>query len=124
MSKYIIKVNGNPYEVEVEEVGVVSSNVTTATATKTTTKTIAPNVVKTTQPTSNSTGDVVAPMPGTVLKLKVALGDAVKKGQVLLILEAMKMENEIVSPADGKVAILNVEAGKSVTAGEVMVSIA
>lgn len=123
MSKYIIKVNGNPYEVEVQEVGVASSNIATAATTNTMTKTIAPHVVKTTQPKSNSTGDVVAPMPGTVLKLKVTVGDAVKKGQVLLILEAMKMENEIVSPADGKVAILNVEAGKAVTAGEVMVSI-
>jgi len=124
MSKYIIKVNGNPYEVEVQEVGGTSSNVATATTTRTMAKTIAPHVVKTTQSNSNSTGDIAAPMPGTVLKVKVAVGDAVKKGQVLLILEAMKMENEIVSPADGKVAILNVEAGKSVNAGEVMVSIA
>ena len=124
MSKYIIKVNGNPYEVEVQEVGGASSNVTTTTATKTMTKVTAPHVVKTTQPQLGNTGDVAAPMPGTVLKVKVAVGDAVKKGQVLLILEAMKMENEIVPPADGKVAILNVEDGKSVTAGEVMVSIA
>jgi len=124
MSKYIIKVNGNPYEVEVQEVGEVSSNVATTTATRTTTNTIAPHAVKATLPAQNSSGDVSAPMPGTVLKLKVALGDVVKKGQVLLILEAMKMENEIVSPADGKVALLNVEAGKAVTAGEVMVSIA
>lgn len=120
MNKYIIKVNGNPYEVEVEEVGGSSSNAPTVTAAKTT----APHVVKTAQPQSGNTGDVSAPMPGTVLKVKVAVGDAVKKGQVLLILEAMKMENEIVSPADGKVAVLNVEDGKSVTAGEVMVSIA
>jgi glutaconyl-CoA/methylmalonyl-CoA decarboxylase subunit gamma len=124
MSKYIIKVNGNPYEVEVEEVGGASTNIATVTATKTTTRTSAPNAVKTTQPSSNSSGDISAPMPGTVLKVKVTVGDTVKKGQVLLILEAMKMENEIVSPVDGKVAKLNVEAGKSVTAGEVMVSIA
>ena len=124
MSKYIIKVNGNPYEVEVQEVGGANTNVATKTVTKTIAKPTAPHAVKTTQQTSSSTGDVAAPMPGTVLKVKVALGETVKKGQVLLILEAMKMENEIVSPADGKVAILNVEAGKAVTAGEVMVSIA
>lgn len=123
MSKYIIKVNGNPYEVEVEEVGGARASVPTAAATKAPTKTVTPHVVKTTQPTTASSGDVLAPMPGTVLKVKVAAGDTVKKGQVLLILEAMKMENEIVSPADGKVAALNVEAGKAVTAGEVMVSI-
>lgn len=121
MSKYIIKVNGNPYEVEVQEVG--GTNPNAAAAIKTTKKTTAPNVVKTSQPKSNNSGDVCAPMPGTVLKVKAAVGDVVKKGQVLLILEAMKMENEIVSPVDGKVASL-VEAGKSVTAGEVMVTIA
>lgn len=123
MSKYIIKVNGNPYEVEVEEVGGATPNVPTTKVIKTEPKTTAPNVVKTTQPKSNNAGDVAAPMPGTVLKVKVAVGDAVKQGQVLLILEAMKMENEIVSPIDGIVAILNVEDGKSVSAGEVMVSI-
>ena len=123
MSKYIIKVNGNPYEVEVQEVGETSSKVAATNTTRTMTKTTAPHAVKTTQPKSNNTGDVVAPMPGTVLKVKVAVGDTVKQGQVLLILEAMKMENEIVSPIDGIVAILNVEAVKSVSAGEVMVSI-
>lgn len=122
MSKYIIKVNGNPYEVEVQEVGGANSNVSTAT--KTMKKTISHQAVRTSQPKPNSSGDVAAPMPGTVLKVKVAVGDTVKKGQVLLILEAMKMENEIVSPIDGKVALLTAEAGKSVTAGEVMVSIA
>ncbi|HEY5587267.1 MAG TPA: biotin/lipoyl-containing protein [Ruminiclostridium sp.] len=124
MSKYIIKVNGNPYEVEVQEIGGASSNVPTAIASKAIVKNSAPHVVKTTQSQSNNSGDVSAPMPGTILKVKVAIGEVIKKGQVLLILEAMKMENEIVSPADGKVTLLNVEAGQSVTAGEVMVSIA
>jgi len=124
MSKYIIKVNGTPYEVEVQEIGGASSNVAAPTAVQAISKNAAPHVVKTTQPQLNNSGDVSAPMPGTVLKVKVAVGETVKKGQVLLILEAMKMENEIVSPADGKVAILNVEAGKSVAAGEIMVSIA
>ncbi len=123
MSKYIIKVNGNPYEVEVEEVGAVNQKVAPAPS-KTITKQTTSNTIIKSQPKSNNTGDVAAPMPGTVLKVNVAAGDTVKKGQVLLILEAMKMENEIVSPSDGKVTILNVEAGKSVSAGEVMVSIA
>lgn len=122
MNKYIIKVNGNRYEVEVEEVGGASANVAAPVA-RTAAKP-ATSAAKPVQTKSNSPGDVAAPMPGTVLKVKVAAGDTVKKGQVLLILEAMKMENEIVSPADGKVIVLNVEAGKAVTAGEVMVSIA
>jgi len=124
MSKYIIKVNGNPYEVEVEEIGGAGSNLPKAIASKTMAKNSVPHFVKATQSQSNNSGDVSAPMPGTVLKVKVAVDEVVKKGQVLLILEAMKMENEIVSPADGKVALLNVEAGQAVTAGEVMVSIA
>ncbi len=123
MSKYIIKVNGTPYEVEVQEVGGPASPAA-AKAIKPKAKTAGQQAVKTAQPAAASAGDVAAPMPGTVLKVKVAAGDTVKKGQVLLILEAMKMENEIVSPADGKVAALNVEPGKSVTAGEVMVTIA
>ncbi len=124
MSKYIIKVNGTPYEVEVQELG-GSSPVAAPAAFKPKARASAgQQAVKTTQPVTASAGDVVAPMPGTVLKVKVAAGDTVKKGQVLLILEAMKMENEIVSPVDGKVAALYVEAGKSVTAREVMVTIA
>lgn len=124
MSKYIIKVNGTPYEVEVQEIGGPTAPMTPVAVKPKGRATAGQQAVKTTQPTVASAGDVAAPMPGTVLKVKVAAGDTVKKGQVLLILEAMKMENEIVSPADGKVAALNVEAGKAVTAGEVMVTIA
>jgi biotin carboxyl carrier protein len=124
MSKYIIKVNGTPYEVEVQEIGGPSAPAAPVAAKPKGRAAAGQQAVKTTQPAVASAGDVAAPMPGTVLKVKVAAGETVKKGQVLLILEAMKMENEIVSPADGKVAALNVEAGKSVTAGEVMVTIA
>ncbi|ACL76088.1 biotin/lipoyl-containing protein [Ruminiclostridium cellulolyticum] len=122
MSKYIIKVNGTPYEVEVEEVG--GGRPISAAPKLRATKPGHTSAAKAAQPQAGKAGDVAAPMPGTVLKVKVAIGDEVKKGQVLLILEAMKMENEIVAPADGKVTALNVEAGKSVTAGELMVSIA
>ncbi len=124
MSKYIIKVNGNPYEVEVQEIGGTSAPMAPAAIKPKARASAGQQSVKTTQPAAASAGDVVAPMPGTVLKVKVSAGDTVKKGQVLLILEAMKMENEIVAPADGKVAALYVEPGKSVSAREVMVTIA
>ena len=65
---------------------------------------------------------VTAPMPGTILGVKVNPGDSVKKGQVLLILEAMKMENEIVAPVDGTIATVNVSKGTSVNAGDLLVS--
>ena len=60
-------------------------------------------------------------MPGKVLDVKVRAGEAVKKGQVLLILEAMKMQNEIMAPADGTVSDIRVSANQSVKTGDVMV---
>ena len=66
---------------------------------------------------------VTAPMPGTILNIGVTVGDIVKKGQVLVILEAMKMENEIVAPSDGTVASINVASGTSVNAGDLLVSL-
>jgi biotin carboxyl carrier protein len=66
-------------------------------------------------------GTVVAPMPGTVLQVAVNIGDNVIKGQTLLVLEAMKMENEIMAPTDGVVHELNVTQGVSVNAGDILV---
>ena len=62
-------------------------------------------------------------MPGTILDVKVKVGDSVKYGDVLLILEAMKMENEIYAPSDGVVASVNVSAGAAVNAGDVLVTL-
>ena len=63
-------------------------------------------------------------MPGTVLAVKVAVGQAVRRGDVLLILEAMKMENEITAPADGTVSSVRVQAGTTVNTGDAMVDLA
>ncbi|MBE6695709.1 MAG: biotin/lipoyl-binding protein, partial [Ruminococcaceae bacterium] len=63
------------------------------------------------------------PMPGTILDIKVSVGQAVKKGDVLCVLEAMKMENDIPAPADGTVAAIKVSKGASVQAGEALVSL-
>ena len=62
-------------------------------------------------------------MPGTILDIKVASGDAVKSGDVLFVLEAMKMENEIVAPQDGTIASINVNKGDSVEAGQTLASL-
>jgi biotin carboxyl carrier protein len=62
-------------------------------------------------------------MPGTILDIKVAVGDSVNAGDVLIILEAMKMENEIMAPASGKVVSVNTTKGASVNSGDVLVVI-
>lgn len=130
IKKYNITVNGNTYEVEVEEVGVTSSSqVSRPTVVQKTqpqaqpVPTAHPKVETTPQASSIQGGDVInAPMPGTINDVKVKQGDNVKKGQVLLILEAMKMENEIMAPVDGVIASVNISKGSSVSAGDVLVS--
>ena len=136
MKKFLIKVNGNQYEVEVEEIRdetaaaqpayEVKPAAAPAPAAAAAPKPAAPKAAAPAKDSSVPAGASVikSPMPGTILKVNVATGDSVKKGQVLLILEAMKMENEIVAPADGKVASVNVAKGDSVNAGDVMVSLA
>ena len=108
MKKYTITVNGTAYEVEVEEAGVVASAP----------KAAAP---KAAAPVAAGATTVSAPMPGKVLSVNVKAGDAVKSGDVLLILEAMKMQNEIMAPADGTVSDVRVSAGQTVATGDVMV---
>lgn len=73
------------------------------------------------QVSGGSGGTIIAPMPGTILKISVTKGDTVTKGQTLLVLEAMKMENEIQAPSDGVVQGLNVAEGASVNAGDVLI---
>ena len=65
-----------------------------------------------------------SPMPGNILDVKVAVGDTVAEGDVLIILEAMKMENEIVAPCSGKVASVNVQKGATVNSDDLLVVIA
>lgn len=134
MKKFLIKVNGNQYEVEVEEVrdGVVSAPAVYAAAPVATAPVAAPAAPAAPAPAApakaaanNPTGAVkiTAPMPGTILKVVANVGDKVKRGQVLLILEAMKMENELVAPSDGTVATINVSKGASVSAGDLLASL-
>lgn len=108
MKKYRVNVNGTVYEVELEELTGVAPAAPTAPA--------AP------APAAAPSGgeQITAPMPGNILSVNVSAGDAVKKGQVLMILEAMKMENEIMCPCDGKVLSVSVSKGATVESGALL----
>ena len=110
MKNYRITVNGNVYDVEVEELG-------TGAATQTAAPKAAPKAA------GAGAVKVAAPMPGKILKVNVTAGQAVKKGDVLVVLEAMKMENEIQAPQDGTVASVDTSAGATVESGDVLVSL-
>jgi len=126
MSKYRITLEGKTYEMEVE---LVADGAVQQPAVKRDYKEFksAPkdtniNVIdpsKQKQTVAN-TGAVVAPMPGTVLKIEKRKGDSVKAGELVLILEAMKMENEIIAPVDGIITEMNCEEGGTVAGGDLM----
>lgn len=124
IKKYNITVNGNTYEVEVEELDSQASPQRPQVATQQAQPQSAPKP----QPQKPQTapagsGAISAPMPGTINDVRVKVGDSVKKGQVLLILEAMKMENEIMASSDGTVKSVSVSKGASVSAGDALITI-
>ena len=119
MKNYTITVNGKSYEVSVEERGGASAPVTPVAAAP-----VAP-VAKAAPATSGSEVrvKVVAPMSGKILGIKVSLNQSVKKGEVVAVLEAMKMENDIVALEDGTIASINVNVGDSVETNQTLVTI-
>ena len=122
MSKYRITVEGKTYEMDVELIGAngaVVAPVAKAAAPVVTAPKAAPAPVAA-KPAEVGSGSVVAPMPGTILKVLKATGDAVKAGEVVLILEAMKMENEITAPVDGTIGSLNLTEGSTVAGGDLL----
>lgn len=134
IKQYKITVNGKLYDVSVEEVGEILGGVQAS-------KTISTFVNKDNANTNNNNEkqtsnkpqdsipidenaiSIKAPMPGTILSFNVSVGDTVSEGQVLAILEAMKMENELVSPASGKVKSIHVEKGSSVVENQIILQI-
>ncbi len=131
MKKYNVTVNGTVYEVEVEEIGEVASApaAVAAEAPKAApapaAKPAAPKPAAPKAAPSGAAGAVKieAPMPGTVTKVIVKVGDAVKSGDTLLAFEAMKMEQEIKAPKDGVVASVNVSQGATINQGDLLVSL-
>ena len=120
MKNYRITVNGTTYDVAVEETG-ASASAPVAAAPKAAAP--APAAVPA---ATGSAGSVVvsAPMPGKILSVKTEVGASVKKGDVLIVLEAMKMENEIMAPSDAVVSSVSVSAGSTVEAGAVLCTLA
>lgn len=116
MKNYTITVNGTVYEVSVEENGAGAAPVAAAPA-----AVAAPKAA----PKAAGKGSIKisAPMPGKILGIKANVGDAVKKGQCIMILEAMKMENEIVATEDGTVASIDTTVGAAVEAGDVLATL-
>ena len=122
MKNYTITVNGNVYEVTVEEGisgGAASAPRAAAPAPK-----AAPAAPKAAAPAgAQGSVAVTAPMPGKILGIKAEPGKTVAKGEAIIVLEAMKMENEIVAPADGTIASINVSVGDSVEAGATLATL-
>ncbi|WP_297129217.1 biotin/lipoyl-containing protein [uncultured Eubacterium sp.] len=125
MKNYTITVNGIPYNVTVEEGGAsASAPVASVSAPAAAPAAPAPQAAPKAAPAAAGSVKVDAPMPGNILDVKVSNGASVKAGQVLVILEAMKMENEIVAPQDGTVASINVNKGDTVEAGQTIITLA
>lgn len=122
MKKYNVTVNGTAYEITLEVADAAEIKATAPAAAPAAAPAPAAPAAPTAAPANGET--VTAPMPGTILAVNVSNGAAVKKGDVLMVLEAMKMENEIVAPADGTVASVNVTKGSSVETGAVLCVIA
>ena len=124
MKYYNISVNGVAYSVSVEETAAGAAPVAAPAAPAAPKAPAAPAAAPKAAAPAGAAGAVTvkAPMPGNILDVKVKAGASVKAGDVLVILEAMKMENEIVAPQDGTVASINVNKGDTVNSGDVLVS--
>ena len=121
MRNFVITVNGTQYEVAVEEVAAGAAPVAAAPAAAPAAPKAAPAAKKAAPVAAVAGEKVTSPMPGNIIDVKVQAGATVKKGDVLVILEAMKMENEIMAPRDAKVAQVLAAKGAAVNTGDALV---
>jgi biotin carboxyl carrier protein len=125
MKNYRITVNGTSYDVAVEELAAGAVAAPVAAPAPVAAAPVAAPAPAAAPAKSAGAGSikVASPMPGKILDVKAKVGDAVKKGQVILILEAMKMENEVVAPEDGTVASIDTTTGSMVEAGDTLATL-
>lgn len=128
MKSYRITVNGTVYDVQVEETsaqGAASYQVPTSAPAAAAPTPAAPTPAPAqAAPAGSGAGTpITAPMPGNILDIKVKVGDSVSANQVVVILEAMKMENEIISAVAGKVTGINVTKGQTVASGDTLITV-
>ncbi len=120
MKRFNVTVNGKAYDVAVEEI----TDGTAAPVAAAPVAASAPAAPKAAAPAAAGAGTkVTAPMPGTILDVKVNVGDSIAKGQVIMVLEAMKMENDIVASCDGKITSVLVKKGDTVNASDALATI-
>ncbi len=121
MKRFNVTVNGKAYDVAVEEItdGSAPAVVAPAAAPAAPAPTPAPAAA----PAAGAGESVTAPMPGTILDVKANVGDTVTRGQVIMILEAMKMENDIVAPCDGKITSIIAKKNDTVNSGDVLATV-
>ena len=122
MRKFLVNVNGTSYEVEVEEIAAGAAPAA-APAPVAAAPAAAPAPVAAPVAAPAGAASVTAPMPGNILDVKVKIGDVVSENTVVVLLEAMKMENEIFAGVNGKVTAVNVAKGATVNSGDVLVVI-
>ena len=130
MRKFSIVVNGTAYEVDVEEIGAGAAAPVVAAPAPVAAPVAAPKAapVKAAAPKAAAPAgaagavEIKSPMPGTVLGIKCTVGQAVKKGDPVVMIEAMKMETPIPAPQDGTIASINTQQGATVASGDVLVT--
>lgn len=122
MKRFLIKINGKTYDAEVEVVGTSASAPVAAPAPAAAPHAAAPApaAAPATAPAAGGPANVTSPLPGTVLRLCKNTGDAVAAGEVVMIVESMKMENEVVAPEGGRIASIAVAAGSAINTGDLL----